>query len=128
MVGKINFCGPLYLPINKDKKNLTQNFIFGKYSHNLSILLHFIIVIRNGNASCIFDIFLELETSRLVIQRIHQNKNGNFCEELFSENDFEAVFATFCCYDYGVNASEAVQKIATDFKDYHKCSSCVIVC
>ena len=71
---------------------------------------------------------LELETSRLVIQRIHQNKNGNFCEELFSGNDSEAVFATFCCYDYGVNASEAVQKIATDFKDYHKCSSCVIAC
>ena len=49
-------------------------------------------------------------------------KNGGF------ENDFEAVLVTFCCYDYGVNASEAVQKIATDQKDNHKCSSCVIVC
>ena len=36
--------------------------------------------------------------------------------------------ATFCCYDYGANASEAVEKIATDQKDYHKCSLCVIVC
>ena len=39
-------------------------------------------------------------------------KNGDFCEELLNENDFEAVLVTFCCYDYGANASEAVQKIA----------------
>ena len=55
-------------------------------------------------------------------------KNGGFCEELLNENDFEAALATFCCYDYGPNASEVVQKIATNQKDYHKCSSCVIVC
>ena len=55
-------------------------------------------------------------------------KNCGFCKELVSENDFEAILATFCCYDYGANASEAVQKIATDQKDYHKCSSCAIVC
>ena len=42
----------------------------------------------------------------------------NFCEGLLSENDFEAVLATFNCYDYGANASEAVQKIATDQKVY----------
>ena len=55
-------------------------------------------------------------------------KNGDFCEELLSENDFEAVLATFCCYDHGAKASEAVQKIATDQKEYRKCSSCVIIC
>ena len=55
-------------------------------------------------------------------------KTGGFCEELLSENDFEAVLATFCCYDCGANTSEAVQKIDTDQKDDHKCSSCVIVC
>ena len=72
---------------------------------------------------------LELKIFGAAIQRIHQNiKKWWLCEELFSENDFEAVLATFCCYDYGANASEAVQKIATDQKDYHKCSSCVIVC
>ena len=46
-------------------------------------------------------------------------------------NDFEAILATFYCYDYGANASEAVQKIAKKIKNkkyYHKCSSCVIVC
>ena len=55
-------------------------------------------------------------------------KDGGFCEELHIENDFKAVSATFCCYDYSSNGSEAVQKIATDQKHYHKCSSCVIVC
>ena len=49
------------------------------------------------------------------IQKIHQNsKNGGFCEELLSENDFEAVLVNFRCYEYGTNnASEAVQKIST---------------
>ena len=55
-------------------------------------------------------------------------KNSCFCEELLNENDFEAFQATFCCYDHGLNASEAVQKFPTDQKDYRKCSSCIIVC
>ena len=58
---------------------------------------------------------------------IKTEKIGGFCEELLSENDFEAVLATFCCFDYRTNASEAVQKIATDQKDYHKCFLRVIV-
>ena len=33
--------------------------------------------------------------------------------ELLCENDFEAVLTTFCCYEYGDNTSEAVQKITT---------------
>ena len=41
-----------------------------------------------------------------------QQKNGGFCEELLSENDFEAVLVNFCCYEYGAN-TEAVQKIST---------------
>ena len=41
-------------------------------------------------------------------------KIDGICEEFLSENDFEAVLATFCCYDYGANASEAVQKTAID--------------
>ena len=44
-------------------------------------------------------------------------KNVGFCERLLSENDFEAVLDNICCYDYGANACEAVQKIATDQKD-----------
>ena len=49
------------------------------------------------------------------IQKIHQNskKNGGFCEESLSENDLEAVLVNFCCYEYGANTSEAVQKIST---------------
>ena len=41
-------------------------------------------------------------------------KNDGFCEELISENDFDAVLATIYCYDHGANVSEAVQKIAAD--------------
>ena len=52
-------------------------------------------------------------------------KNSGFCGKLLSENGFEAALATFCCYDQGVNASEAVQKFATDQKDRQKCSSLV---
>ena len=59
---------------------------------------------------------------------VKTEKNCGFYEELLSENDFEAVLAHFCCYDYGVNASEAVRKIATDQEDFHKLSLCVIVC
>ena len=59
---------------------------------------------------------------------IETAKNDDFWEELFSENDFEALLATFCCYDHGDKASETVQKIATDQKEYDKCSSCVMIC
>ena len=55
-------------------------------------------------------------------------KNCIFFEELLSENDFEAVLVTFCCYYHGAKASEAVQKIATYQKQYCNCSSCVIIC
>ena len=40
-------------------------------------------------------------------------KNGGFYGVLLGENDFEAVLVNFCCYEYGANASEAVQKIST---------------
>ena len=35
------------------------------------------------------------------------------CDELLNENDIESVLVNFCCYEYGTNASEAVQKIST---------------
>ena len=31
---------------------------------------------------------------------IKTTKDGGFCEELPSENDFEAVLVHFCCYEY----------------------------
>ena len=36
-------------------------------------------------------------------------KNGGFCHEVLSKNDFEAVLVNFCCYEYIIvpNASEA---------------------
>ena len=72
---------------------------------------------------------LEFEISGMTVQRIHQNsENYGLCEEVLSENNFQAVLSTFCCYDYGANASEAVHKIIIDHKDYQKCSLFVIVC
>ena len=50
-----------------------------------------------------------------------------FSEKFLSENNFEAVLATFCCYEYGVNVSETVANIVTGQKGYHKWSLCVIV-
>ena len=49
-------------------------------------------------------------------------------EKLVIENDFKVVLTTSYCYDHGAKASEAVQKIATDQKEYRKCSLCVIIC
>ena len=37
-----------------------------------------------------------------------------FSEDFLSGDDFETALATFCCYDYGANSSNAVEKIATD--------------
>ena len=46
-------------------------------------------------------------------------KNGNFCVELLSGNDFEAVSVTFSCHDHGAKASEAVREIAAYTKNMH---------
>ena len=44
---------------------------------------------------------LELKISGVVKQRyIKTAKIDNFCEELPSQNDFETVLGTFCCYDH----------------------------
>ena len=57
---------------------------------------------------------LELEIFGVAIQKIHQNtKKWCLCEEQLIGNDVEAVLVNFCCYDYGANAFEAVQKIST---------------
>ena len=76
------------------------------WKHRLYLLIFFFheLEIRNiwGAAGC-----AEKCTSK------QRKMVASFCEELLSENDFEAVLVNFCCYDYGANASEAVQKIST---------------
>ena len=62
---------------------------------------------------------LKLEICWVTVQGIEQ-KISAFSEDFLHENDFEAVLATLCCYDYRVNASEAVQNIVIDQKDYHR--------
>ena len=52
---------------------------------------------------------LELEISGVAVQRIHQNsKNDEFCGNCLGKMTFEAVLATFRCYVYGANFSEAI--------------------
>ena len=52
--------------------------------------------------------FLELEISGVGVQRLdNRAKNDGFCEGLLSENNFETILATSCCYEYA-NASEVV--------------------
>ena len=68
----------------------------------------------------------QLEISRVAVQRIQQNREKwRLLGGLLSENDFKAVLTTFCICDHGVNASEAVQKIATDQKRF---SEMLLVC
>ena len=55
-------------------------------------------------------------------------KNGDFCEKLLNENDFETALGTFSCYDSGAKVSAAVQKISRGQKEYRKCPFCVIIC
>ena len=47
---------------------------------------------------------------------------------IFWKDYFDSALALFLLYGYGANASEAVEKIAADKKDYHKFLLCIIVC
>ena len=59
-------------------------------------------------------VLLELEMPGVAVQSIHQKKMATFAGNCSVQNDFEAVLASFCCYDHGAKASEEVQKMATD--------------
>ena len=63
-----------------------------------------------------------LEISWTTVQGIHQNSEKWLLSVniFFSGDDFEAVLAIFFSFDHGVKGSEAVEKITTDEKDYHK--------
>ena len=78
----------------------------------------------------VFLIFsLELKISGVAVQSVHQNSDKwRLLWGIAWWKWLEAVLAIFCCYDHGAKASEAVQKIATDQKEYRKCSLCVIIC
>ena len=66
---------------------------------------------------------LELELSGVALQGIYQSSKKRLLPvRILSEDKFDTVLATFCCYDYGANSSETVEKITTDEKDYQKSS------
>ena len=72
---------------------------------------------------------LELEIADVAVQEMHQKKKmSDFSENVFSGDNTHAFLHLFSSNGYGANVSEAVGKIATDEKDYHKYSLCVIVC
>ena len=56
-----------------------------------------------------------ISNRNVAAQEIYQNRE----KWLLSVRMF---LASFCCYDYGANFSEAVENTATDQKDYHKSS------
>ena len=133
-------CSTLFL-INETSR--IRNLFVGMFCYELNTTFVFAInfckvrpniVIRNGkivwkDGPYCWCFCLNLKYSGWQYRAyIKTAKNGHFCEEFLSENDIEAVLATLCCYDHGTKASEAVQKIATDQKEYRKCSSCVIIC
>ena len=105
-----------------EKKSYCHRYYYCKHSHKKrkdSLETRAILLIFS----------LEFEISGVAVQSIHQNsEKWRFCEDLLSENNIEVVLATFCCYDHGAKASEAVQKIATDKKEHCKCSLCVMIC
>ena len=77
-------------------------------------LLTFCIVIRNGKIvwkhgpyCCYFCLNLKF-LGWPYRAYIKTTKNGDFCEELLSENDFETVLPTSLCYGLGAMAFEAV--------------------
>ena len=43
-----------------------------------------------------------------------QQRMSASSEDFVSEDNFDAVLATLCCYNYGAKSSEAVVKIATN--------------
>ena len=65
--------------------------------------------------------WLQLESSGVAVQETHRNSE----KAVLTVRIF--FFFIFRCYCYSAKASEAVVKIATNEKDYHKCSLCVIV-
>ena len=98
-------------------------------------MLKRIIVIRNGeivwkHGPYCWDFRLTLKVLGWPYRKyIKTAKNACihcFSEEFLVESDFQAVLTTFCCCDYGWNASEVAEKITKDKKDCHKCSLCVI--
>ena len=72
---------------------------------------------------------LQLKISGVAVEKyIKLAKMAAFSEDFHCGDNFDAVLAIFCYYGYGTSASEAVEKMATDEKDYRKCSFCFIVC
>ena len=109
---RVNKLYPKYKPVRITQQKEHLLIWNSETTQNLNIYIH--------NYQTETAIFLATKHEKIImacsclnfsIQKIHKTiKNGGFCEELLSENGFDAVLVNFCCYEYGANASEAVQK------------------
>ena len=94
----------------------------------------FLIVIINGkivwkHGPCCWYFRLNLEYLGWLYKSIHQNsKKWQLLWGIAQWKWLWGCLATFCCYDHDAKASQAVQKISTDQKEYHKCSLYVMIC
>ena len=102
--------------------------------HTTSLKLRNTIVIRKGRivwkhgSSYCSHFRLNLKyVGWLYKAYIKTAKNGGFCEQLLSENGFEAVWVTLRCYDMVPTLLRQFRRIARDQGEYCKCSSCVII-
>ena len=90
------------------------NKLYGKYKPVRITKQKEHLLIWNSETTQKVNIYLhsyQTETAIFPYRKyIKTAKNDGFYEKLLSENDFEAVLVNFYCYEYGANASEAVQK------------------
>ena len=112
----------------RDPKTFYFNFHWLKTFNKNMVIRNGKIVWKHGPPYCWYSHLNLKYLGWLYRAYIKTGKNGNFCLEMLSKNDFEVVLATFSSYDHGAKVSEEVQKIGLNQKEYHKCSFCVIMC
>ena len=77
----------------------------------IQFLIVFIIVIRNGKVVWKHGTYCSYFLLNLKYLGWPYKEYIQTVKNCLVKNDFEAVLTTFCSYDYGVNASEEVEKI-----------------
>ena len=93
-----------------------------RLSHKFTVLQHSHKKRKDGleTRAVLLVYWLGLESSGVAVQEIHRNSE----KAVLTVRIFFFIFRS-CCYS--AKASEAVVKIATNEKDYHKCFLCVLV-
>ena len=79
---------------------------------NIFTMLIFVLILTTFNRVLLFGL---LVNTKIYLKRntSKEPKIAGLSEDFFIEEDFEAVLTIFCSYDYGANASEAIEKMGT---------------